>query len=185
MIQGFTKSLPFLDAVLQGLPPNPGLHIGAVYVTGSGAQWLFSLRYFLRAAVVDRRPHFVKNPHGTFRLQCLTPLSPYAGSGQHYLKIVWSAHAEQSELALSSRHVSQFPVGLSVGVVPALKPMLYSFGVSYKLHPMVELVAAAGIRKGRGTVFVSGFTIDLQNVLSALVGSPPKSSGTSGSPGSK
>jgi hypothetical protein len=184
IIQGFTKSLPFLDAVLQGLPPNPGLHIGAVEVPGSGPQWLFSLRYFLRAAVVDRRPHFVKNPHGTFHLQCLTPLSPDA-AGQHYLKIVWSAHAEQSELALSSRHVSQFPVGVSVGVVPALNPMLYSVGVSYKLHPTVELVAAAGIRKGRGTVFIYGFTIDLQNVLSMLVGSPPKSSGTSGGSGAK
>lgn len=173
LITGFTKALPLLDAVLQGLPPNPGLHVGAVEVPGSGVEWLFSLRYFLRPGVLDRRPHFVKNPHGTIHLQCLTPLSPDA-VGQHYVKIVWSAHAEQKELALSSRHVSQFPVGLSVGVVPALNPVLFSVGASYKLHPTVELVAAAGLRKNRPTVFVYGVTIDLQNLVAMLTGNPPK-----------
>jgi hypothetical protein len=181
MIQGFTKGLPLLDGLVQGLPPNPGLHIGAVEVPGSGTEWLFSLRYYLRAPVVDRRPHFVKNPHGTIHLQCVTPLSPEAAAGQHYLRIVWSARAEPSELTLSSRPASEFPVGVSVGVVPALNPVVYSVGASYKLLPALELVAAAGIRKGRATVFIYGFTIDLQNVLSILVGSPPKSAGGSGS----
>jgi hypothetical protein len=185
MIQGFSKGLPLLDGLLQGLPANPGLHIGAVEVPGSGPQWLFSLRYYLRAPVVDRRPHFVKNPHGAIRLQILTPLSPDETTGQHYLKITWSAHAEQSELTLSSRHANALPVGVSVGVVPALNPVLYSLGASYKLHPTLELVAAAGIRKGRRIVFIYGFTVDLQNVLSALVGSPPKSSSSSGGSGSK
>jgi hypothetical protein len=178
-VAGWAKAFPLLDAATQVLPANPGLHLGGVEVPGAGFHWIFALRYFLRPPTIDRHAKFVADAHGTFRLQLLTPLGTDVTEHQHYLKITWLAHADPDELSLSSRPTRQIPVGLTVGVVPSLTPTMYTVGVSFKLHPMLEAFAAAGIRKGLSTRLVYGFTVDIQKVAE-FFGGPGKSGAGSG-----
>jgi len=168
MITSFVGQNYLLGAVLQRLPENPGLHLGAVGVRGAGLQPLWSTRYYLQPPKLDRRPQFVSR--GTMRLECWTAAATAELPERRYLKVVWLARATEADLDLRSRRVTQTPWGISVGVVPSVSPALYSVGASYKLKSSLELIAGVGIQQNNPTSLLYGVAIDVDRILDAVVG---------------
>ncbi len=170
MVEVFTERYALLGAILEQLPDNPGLHLGVVAVRGSGAQPIYAVRKLLKQPERDRRAQFV--PRGEFRMrvECLTPSTPKAAAGLHYLRVVWAGHAQAADLKLQSRPITQTPWGISVGVVPSVDPALYSLGASYKLMPTLELLAGVGLRQDNPTSLVYGITVDVDRILGGLLG---------------
>lgn len=172
MIQEFLGQLPMLEAIVQRLTPNPGLHVGAVAVRGSGAQPILLTRHLLKRPTRDRGPQLVSE--GSMRLECLTPATPEGGvpAGVHYLRIVLAGQATEADLDLRSRPTSQTPWGIGIGVVPSADPTLYAVGASYRLTRGVDLLAGVGIQKDNPNSFVYGITLDQDYILNAIFGKP-------------
>lgn len=170
LLQGLVSQSALLSEITKSLVPNPGLHLGVIQIKDAGLQPLYSVRFHLKAPEVDRRPRFVSK--GTFRLQCLSQANPEGTVQPHYIMIVWSGRADLAQLDLRTRPVMTIPLGFSVGVVPSLSPALYAIGASYKILSVIELFAGAGIREDYPTSFVYGLTLDIEKILSAIMGKP-------------
>jgi len=168
LFQQFAAGHFLLAGLMQRLPQNPGLHIGVVHVKDSGLQVLWSVRFYLKAPVQDRSPRFVSK--GMIRLQRLTPKSFKGAARPHYIKIVWSGHADATQLDLASRRIIKFPLGFDAGIVPSVKTYVYTAGLSLKPISLIELYAGVGFRKGYPTSFVYGITLDVEDILGFLFG---------------
>lgn len=174
LFEQLATQVPIVNVVAGVLPANPGLHFGAVMTKDDGPQIFYSVRFKFRADVPDRSPRFVTR--GTIRLQALTAPAGDDPVPPTYVKIVWLAQTDAASLALDSRPVRTFPLGLGIGVVPSVHPALYSGGLSYKLFNVCELYAGVGFRKAAEdteepvskTSFVYGLTIDVEHILGAI-----------------
>lgn len=172
-VSRITGAFPLLGPILSQLPANPGLHFGFLQTKDDGPQLFFSARFKFRAETHDRSPRFVSK--GTIRFQIMTD----AAGGRpaaHYVKVLWCGHAGQDTLSLASRPVSRFPLGLGIGVVPSVSPIIYSAGLSYKVTTGLEVYAGAGFRAASDdpektyarTSFVYGLTLDVQSVIDII-----------------
>jgi hypothetical protein len=170
MIEEFVGQIPLLGSIVQRLTPNPGLHVGAVAVRGSGLQPIWSTRYLLKQPTLNRGPQLVSQ--GTMRLECLTP-APSEEEGPspfHYVKVVLVGHATSADLDLQSRPTIVTPWGIGIGVVPSADPALYTLGASYELTPGAQFLAGVGLQRDHSNSLVYGVTVDLDRILNGVFG---------------
>ncbi len=169
-----TGAFPLLGPILSVLPANPGLHFGFLQTKNDGPQMFFSARFKFRAETHDRSPRFVSK--GTIRFQVMTDAGGDGRPTVHYVKVLWCGRASQADLLLTNRPVTRFPLGLGIGVVPSVSPVIYSAGLSYKIMTGLEVYAGAGFRAASDdpektyarTSFVYGLTLDVQSVVDLI-----------------
>jgi hypothetical protein len=173
-VRVITGAFPLLGPILATLPSNPGIHFGIVQTKDDGPQLFFSARFKFKAETHDRRPRFVSR--GTVRFQVMTLAAAQGLAPAHYVRVTWCGRATGADLSLANRPVSRFPLGLGLGIVPSVSPVMYSAGLSYKVMKGLELYAGAGFRAASDdpeatyarTSFVYGLTLDVQSVVDII-----------------